>query len=124
MRRILCVVLLATLTACAQTSVSGSSPDDPGVLPAAYEDIIKAYLDRTLKDPYSVRDLTISQPVQRSLWLGLVGGGSVQAYVTCVSFNAKNSYGAYVGRRSYTMAFKDAVFVRDFTGATLFQEGC
>jgi hypothetical protein len=62
--------LLVAVTACV-----GSS-DDPGAYPGDYEQLIKAYLHDNLKDPYSVRDLSIGKPEKTNTWTGLLYSAS------------------------------------------------
>jgi hypothetical protein len=82
--------------------------DDVGPYPENYEVLIKQWLQVNLKDPYSVRDLVITQPIQGKYWGGLlVTGGNVTAYQSRVQYNAKNSYGAYIGLRTYSYWMKN-----------------
>ncbi len=80
--------------------------DDPGPFPDNYEQIVQNKLNETLKDPYSVRDLSIPRPMVTTVWTGLVNGGNLHAWGTCVRYNAKNSFGAYVGLRAYMFYIK------------------
>ena len=50
-----------------------------------------------LKDPYSVRDAEISDGIP----------GYNGAVMVCVRLNAKNSFGAYTGRRGYLFELKN-----------------
>ena len=102
------------------SSCAGLSPqhrdlmqDDVGPYPENYEALIKQWLQVNLKDPYTVRDLAITQPIQGKYWGGLlVTGGNVTAYRSCVQYNAKNSYGAYIGLRAYSFWLKNGrIFV-------------
>jgi hypothetical protein len=79
--------------------------NDPGPEPTNLEVRVQRHLKEVLKDPYSVRDLEISPPVRASMWTGVVNYGEVQTWSTCVRYNAKNSYGGYVGLRSYRYHF-------------------
>lgn len=97
--------LVALLSACV-----GSS-DDLGPYPTNYEQIVKDYLHENLKDPYSVRDLAITAPVQASAWTGLLYSGELFAWKTCVTYNAKNSFGAYIGLNSYGYYIRDGEVV-------------
>jgi len=100
-RKIMSAALAAALlTACAGSPPPPASPQPEPEL-AAVEKRVKRYLDESLKDPYSVRDLEISPVMRGSVWTGLVNYGEAASWSSCVRYNAKNSYGAYVGRRSY-----------------------
>lgn len=102
--RFACAVAILALSACG--GVSGDKTD-PGPFPGDYSAMVRMHLQRVLKDPYSVQDLSISKPVRASVWTGLVRSGSVETWASCVSYNAKNSFGAYVGLRSYTYHFRN-----------------
>lgn len=78
-------------------------PADAGNEPAKYEATIQAYLRETLKDPYSIQDFSVTRPERSSCAVGIYGphfGWRVD-----VSYNAKNSYGAYVGLQTYYFWF-------------------
>lgn len=120
----LALSLLLALQSCAPiTPVEGQDRDSPGPYPVHYKEMVKGYLARVLRDPGSVRDLSISPPLPTRFWVGIQRGGNVQAYVLCVAFNAKNAYGGYVGHSSYLMAIKDGQFVLDAVGNIVFGEG-
>ena len=74
--------------------------DDSGAFPPDYETQVWAYLQHVLEQPCSVRDLRISRPIQ-----------SLQTWQSCVSLDAKNSAGAYVGLKDYTFDFNDGHIV-------------
>lgn len=77
-------------------SVSTSAlPQEP---PPNYRKTIIALLRSELLDPRGVRDARISEPFVLKLLYGLTP-------VVCVSFNAKNQYGAYGGRSEYLVPF-------------------
>lgn len=59
--------------------------------------IIIDYIRNTLKDPYSIRDAEISYFFVNSR--GNRAG--------CLSFNAKNSYGAYIGKTLNSVVISD-----------------
>ena len=71
---------------------------DYGVYPYNYEEIINNHLDEILFDPYSVKGLRITSP--ETGWYNSFGKISY-GYRGKVSFNAKNRYGGYVGKRTY-----------------------
>jgi hypothetical protein len=108
---IVSTVSALAISACAPVPGSGLAKNDPGPFPENYEQMVKNNLNASLKDPYSVQELTITRPIQTSLWTGIARSGSVQAWATCVTYNAKNSFGAYVGKRSYTYFIREGEFV-------------
>jgi hypothetical protein len=84
------------LTDAEARNLYGSRPD-PGP-------IVSAYLHANLKDPYSVQDLAIGS-LEKSWILTRQDILRDRQYVWCwrciVRYNAKNSFGAYVGIRAY-----------------------
>lgn len=72
--------------------------DNPGKYPDNYEQIVKDYLHEFLSDPYSIRDLNITQPYKS--WYNVLGRATA-CYKGRVSFNAKNRMGGYVGKKVY-----------------------
>lgn len=86
---------------------------NPGPFPEGYEKLVRSWLKANLKDPYSLRDLTIGRPVKENLWRGLVFGGNLPSWKLCTVYNAKNSFGAYIGIKSYAfyMRYNEIVSV-------------
>jgi hypothetical protein len=71
------------------------------------EPVVRSYLARTLKDSDSVKNFAIEGPIEISWGRGLVyGGGRDQGWLFCVEYNAKNSYGAYVGLQRYPFVMR------------------
>ncbi|EIX9252131.1 TPA: hypothetical protein MAQ12_003925 [Klebsiella pneumoniae] len=70
---------------------------DYGKLPDNYQEIIKGSMSARLKDPYSAR-YDFNEPFK-----GWCKSGFTTYYGWLVPFtlNAKNSYGGYVGNKSY-----------------------
>lgn len=71
------------------------------------ENSIRAYLNRTLKDPDSIKQYRLIS-FQKTRWLrgAIRGGGAYEDWLACVEFNAKNSYGAYVGLKTQPIVFR------------------
>lgn len=80
---------------------------DYGAVPTRYEDGIRAYFDSTLKDPSSIqyREVTVPQKgyVQAA---PIAGGGITYGWLVNATINGKNSYGAYVGFKTYSFLFR------------------
>src|SRR5688500_6898825 len=98
----------AMLAGCA--SQGGGTPErpmEPGPFPENYEAIVNDWMRVRLKDPDSVKDLTITPPRPERRWVGLLNGSWLDAYWSCVRYNAKNSFGGYTGLAEYTFGFKD-----------------
>ena len=71
-----------------------------------------------------MRGLTISRPRQVREWTGLLREGYVQAWVSCVGYNAKNAFGGYVGLTHYAYHIKDGVLMTELDGSPRIREGC
>lgn len=99
MRALLPVLLTLLISACS-TAVK-----DPGPPPVNYRAAIEEQMRVTLKDPYSVRDFRLGRPQKMSKWVGIAFGGNSYYWGVCAEYNAKNSYGAYVGLRRYIFKF-------------------
>lgn len=95
-------ISLGLLAGCQTVTPEAKAEISQGV-PSDYREQTALYFRRFLKDPYSVRDAEISEPT--SAFAGLLYGGNVPA--VCVRFNAKNSFGAYTGIRTFAVGFKD-----------------
>lgn len=90
------------LTACTTPGggmLNTNLPADAGTAPSTHEETVRAYLRANLKDPYSVMDLSISAPFFSNCAVGIYG--PFWGWRVDVSYNAKNSYGAYVGLKTY-----------------------
>lgn len=69
--------------------------------PENYRQLALAYARQNFVDPFSVRDASISQPMQ--VGYGLTG--SQMVWVTCIRANAKNRMGGYAGLQETVVAF-------------------
>ncbi len=76
-----------------------NTPADIGESPLGYNETVRNYLRTNLKDPYSLMDLSISEPAATSCRVGIYG--PFNGWRVTVSYNAKNSFGAYVGLRTF-----------------------
>jgi hypothetical protein len=72
---------------------------DAGAAPFTYEKVIKSELEYSLKDPASMINLLISEPLLTSCSVGIYG--RFHGWRVAVSYNAKNSYGGYTGMKTY-----------------------
>ena len=80
--------------------------------PYNYERKIRKYLHHNLKDPYSLVIESISKPYEMVLdnyWLNLSPGNII--YKSEVCYNAKNSFGGYVGVQCHEFYFRDGEIV-------------
>lgn len=89
--------------------VAGSS--DPAVIgpaPENYKEVIKEYMLRTLLDPYSIRNASITEPFPDPLPF-------TKGWAVCVEMNAKNGYGAYAGLQRVGYEFERGKIVDSAT---------
>lgn len=77
--------------------------------PQNYEQTIRNHLNENLNDPYTVRELEIRQAVRMNLEYDIPHKFLYEGQViwfSIVSYNAKNSFGAYTGKKFYTYIFR------------------
>jgi hypothetical protein len=99
---------LVLISSCATApTVQEQGAADYGEQPTHYEEAIHAYFDSTLKDPSSVQYRNITAPSKGYIRGPLIAGGHVTyGWTVSAAVNAKNSYGGYVGFRTYTFLFR------------------
>lgn len=88
---------------------------DYGEFPSDYEAIIKAYLEKTLKDPESARYGEFTKPEKDQAIANVHERRALYGYVSCVDINAKNSYGGYTGAKRTWFLIHDGKVVRSGT---------
>lgn len=94
------ILLLALFVGgCATGTLNTNTAQDVGSAPVNYESTIRAYLRETLKDPFSIQDFSVEAPVLARCSIGIYG--PFHGWAVRTHYNAKNSYGAYVGRKTY-----------------------
>ena len=79
-------VFAALVSGCAVTP----NPEAIGPYPQDYKEILKTHILRTYFDPYSLRSVSVSQPIQGHLYFQ-------QGWIVCLEVNAKNRMGGYIG---------------------------
>ena len=97
-------IVLGVLGGCAlsQKDKDLINSGDYGVYPDSYEDIIKAYFEKVLFDPFSAH-YKFTTPERGFLRKAPIAGGGVSTlgYRVVVEVNAKNRMGGYVGWSTY-----------------------
>jgi hypothetical protein len=85
---------------------------DYGTFPTDYENIVKAYYQTRLKDPYSAQ-YRFTEPYQGYLRATPIVGGKPTkfGYIVEVYVNAKNSFGGYVGEELERLFIRNGVCV-------------
>ena len=104
-------ILLALLAGCnflLQGPHYGEHRAEAGQAPIDYEQTIRNYLRHTLPDPDGVADLSVSEPVLIGCVIRRLAEGSEGFFGWRVTtkYNAKNTYGAYVGLKTYYFWFR------------------
>lgn len=104
----------ATLTVPTQEQLATADYGPPP--PSNTTEVIKQSLLNSLKDPDSLKDFSVF-PSEKAWfridrgWIGALGGKPAQEFVYCwrvpFQYNAKNSYGGYVGTQLYYQYYKD-----------------
>lgn len=108
--RLLAVALAMGAVACSTTPSSEEiASHDYGPFPSNYEQLIKDHIGKTFFDPYSVRDLAISEPKKGYYNHGL--GRQTLGWYSVVTLNAKNRMGGYVGHTTYHCVIDQGVVV-------------
>ena len=119
-RKIACVIVMCLLSGCATPPTQEEVANfDYGPYPTRYEKIIKEYYGRVLKDPSSAQYKNFTTP--RTYWFSrppLAGGGTLIGHMVCVTYNAKNSYGAYTGYDTDLFLIHSGVVVKYIRKAT------
>lgn len=104
--RLLPLLACVLLAACATAPIEPSAIDY-GATPVHYMDAVHRYFTQTLKDPASAQYQDVAPPERGYIKNGLLyGGGKTYGWLVNVTVNAKNSYGAYVGFRTYSFLFR------------------
>jgi hypothetical protein len=114
------LVLTILLMSCAQTTFKEVIIDeqDYGNFPQNYKENIQAYWDKTLKDPSSLQVKNMTKPTKGYILRGTekphwyddysdVTFNPDHGYYVCIIYNAKNSYGAYIGHKKKAFFFKN-----------------
>lgn len=113
------VVCLTLLVGCASptTGIMGSKVpegEQAGRQPSADEatQAVLGYLQGVLKDPDSVKQFEVLGPPTRITWYtGLLVSNKIDAgWLVCFRYNAKNSYGGYVGVKQDGVALRTSSY--------------
>jgi len=112
-------IILALALSTSALMITGCAPKAPSQvaistahyekLPDDYQEQIKAYFNRVLKDPESAR-YTFEPPFKAYSQDGSLSstkGGVSYGYAVGVQVNAKNSYGGYTGNQLYVIMFSN-----------------
>jgi hypothetical protein len=114
---IACLVVAGCVTAPIAPTAAQYQTADFGACPVAYQDAIHRYFDDTLKDPNSVQYREVTAPETGSMQSRSLAAGNKITYGWLVkaTINAKNTYGGYVGFRTYSFLFRGEQIVDTIT---------
>ncbi|WP_080783232.1 hypothetical protein [Klebsiella variicola] len=109
MKKIAIMLFALLLTSCAANPPSQVQlhSADYGVLPDNYQQQIKDWWGRMLKDPYSAQ-YTFGTPEKAWFKDGILaesGGAMRYGWLIPITINAKNSYGGYTGAEAHTIFY-------------------
>ena len=120
MNRFCTVALVLGLGACAPNMpLTVHDLAAAGPFPNDYKAIVATYIRRSFFDPYSLRDVKISEPVHG--WTVTSGGGLLnpadghttsEGWMVCVELNGKNRQGGYAGLSRSMYLIHDDQIVR------------
>jgi len=101
MIKLIALAALAMLSGCAATWTQ----EGAGPYPDNYKEVVAAHIKQTYFDPYSLRDVRISQPTPGVLAMAV-------GYNVCLQANGKNRMGGYTGlkRTSYLINNQRVIF--------------
>ncbi|MCU1783717.1 hypothetical protein NTD80_13215 [Pseudomonas sp. 13B_2.1_Bac1] len=106
------MVMVLAIAGCSSAQVDPASVagENYGPYPDDYQETVKAYFQEHLKDPYTAQ-YRFKMPYKAYLRDAPVSGGKpiVFGYVVECGVNAKNSYGAYIGEKVYTLFLRNGV---------------
>jgi hypothetical protein len=105
-------LVLASCAATPPTPSQVASIGYGGPLPANYKAIVQDYLNRTLKDPFSVVMDFKYAPVQTWIRTAPIQGSQlILGWKVVALVNGKNSFGGYTGFKPYLFMIRDGAIV-------------
>lgn len=114
MKRFWILVLIAGCSS--QPSQQELAVADYGKEPGPeFYDAIKAAVRVGLKDPDSLKDLRVGEP-RKCGFRDPTSFSSIAEYGYCatIAYNAKNSYGGYVGLQHYSIMYRDGIILQQY----------
>lgn len=111
MKHVLVALLVSLLAGCVSLpSQQEAATADHGAYPTDYVRIVHNYYDNILKDPSSAQYRAITTPVTG--WVGDRFSGAKYGYIVCVTLNAKNSFGAYIGFQTDGLLIRNGAVIQ------------
>lgn len=102
MRQVIVLAGALALAGCQTASTSDQIAEAAKHVPPNYRHLVADHIRKTFKDPYTIRDASISGPVPGTSFSGSIAS-------ICVRANAKNSMGAYIGIKATQFVFRNGV---------------
>ena len=118
------LLLLLSIIGCASTHTYAPVKVNYGEYPQNFKKLVTGYLKNTLKDPTSLRLGMVTVPkkdhffnvkfIPNYFTKASAITTPVYGWRSCVTYNAKNSYGAYVGSRVRTFFLKNNKVIMEY----------
>lgn len=112
MRLIAAVTCAILLAGCATPTPREVTIFDAGPQPndEQAKDVVLEFLQRNLKDPDSLKQFKMLSSPRLATWYRgrSLGGGNDRGWLVCFEYNAKNSYGGYVGVKTDRVVLRSA----------------
>lgn len=83
------------------------NPPDFGPMPDNYQSIVTTWLQGHIQNARTIRDLSMTPPVQDHVFVGEMYGGMLFGYKVCVNYDVQDAYGHYIGPKTYRFILKD-----------------
>lgn len=87
-------------------------PEMAGPLPTAYKATVATWARGSFLDPYSLRDVFVTKPVEAEAQSGQYG------WLVCLGVNARNRFGAYTGQQWHALLLRDGSVVDAYPKST------
>lgn len=97
------VIASLSLAGCMEGGGPSTAAPTASSPPENYRQLALTYARQNFVDPFSVRDASISLPMQ----IGYGFTGSQMVWVTCIRANARNRMGGYAGLQETVVAFSE-----------------
>lgn len=88
------------------------TPGMAGPYPALYKGMLASWVRGTFLDPYSLRNVHVTKPVEVKASRGTF------AWLVCLSANARNRYGAYTGQQAHAVLIRNSAIIDAFPKST------
>lgn len=111
-----CVMLMSACSTLPTPSQEETA--DYGSYPDNYQNVTKAYLMKSLRDPATIEIGEITMPKKQ--WIGDKFTGVKYGYLVCAQVNSKNILGKMTGYRSDAVLIRDGVVIDHVQNGELF----